>query len=152
MSKKQTVLGAAAAIVVVAGGLLLAQGPVLGPWNYQNRFTKIKGFVATYLDLTQAQKTQAQQLFDSSRKAAEPIVAELKQGRDAMREAVKAGDEQKIDQLSQAQGVLAGRLIAIHTKAIAEFYQTLTPDQKVKAEKLQGQMRGMFLNHMGPHM
>lgn len=143
MSIRQIILGAAA-VIVVAGGLLLAQGPGLGRGMHQHRFEKMQEFVATYLDLSESQKTEAERIFAAARETAKPVKEQLRQQREAVLNAVKAGDQERIERLSQSTGAMVGRLMAIHTKAASEFYLTLTAEQKAKAEKLPGQLRGML--------
>jgi Spy/CpxP family protein refolding chaperone len=140
MQFKQNLIRAAA-VLVVTGGLLLAQGPGFGAGGFGG-FGRMHGMMATYLDLTDAQKTQAKSIFDAAKQSAQPLADQMKQGRDAMRDAVKADDAQKIQQLSQAQGVLAGKLMAIRAGALADVYKILTPEQKEKADKLYTQMQG----------
>lgn len=143
MSLKQIFIGVAA-LVVVAGGLLLAQGTGLGRGKHANRLDRMKEFVATYLDLSEGQKAQAEQIFANARESAKPLVAEMRKDRESLVEAVKAGDGQAIERISQSGGALMGRVMSIHGKAAAEFYKTLTAEQKAKAEKLHGQFRGMW--------
>jgi Spy/CpxP family protein refolding chaperone len=103
--------------------------------------------MAQHLNLTEAQKQRGKEIFEAARQDAQPVAQELRQARTALRDAVKAGrTEFEIEQLAAKQGELAGKLAAIHTKAAAKFYATLTPEQKQKADEL----RGMFQERMGP--
>jgi periplasmic protein CpxP/Spy len=96
--------------------------------------------IATALDLTDAQKAQAKTIFEAARTQAQPLTQQLKQGHQSMAAAVKANDAAQIQSLATAQGSLMGQVAAIHGKAMAQFYQILTPDQKAKADTLHSQM------------
>jgi len=74
--------------------------------------------------------------------AAAPVREQLKQMRQAMHAAVTSGTEQQIERIAQAQGALMAKAIVIHSKAMQEFYALLTPEQKQKAEKMRGLLRG----------
>jgi Spy/CpxP family protein refolding chaperone len=54
--------------------------------------------------------------------------------------ALKANDTAAIERLSAKQGQLRGQLTAARTEAMAKFYQTLTPEQKTKADQLHQHM------------
>ena len=83
------------------------------------------------LNLTDAQKQQAQSIFDAERQAAEPIRTQLETARAALNDAAKknAGDAE-LDRLAQAEAPLLAQLEANHAKAFAKFYAILTPEQK----------------------
>ncbi len=138
-----------AAVAAVAGSLLLAQGPGPGRGNHpggQRGF----GMLGTALDLTDTQKEQAKAIFDAARQSAQPIQDQLKQGHEALANAVKTGkSDAEIDQLSSSLAPLLAQSTAIHTKAFAKVYAILTPEQKEKADKLHGQMHGMFQGRFG---
>ena len=94
------------------------------------------------LNLTEPQKQQAQTIFQHARQSAEPVRQELKQNREKLRAAAKMGNnETEIQRLAAEQGRLLGKLIAIRAEASAKFYQTLTPEQRVKADQMHDQFR-----------
>ena len=127
-------LTVAAASLAVAG-MLLAQGP--GTAGRSARGARGRQFLATYLDLTDSQKTQVKAVFDAARTQAKPVLAQLKQGRAALGDAVKAGKpDAELDALAAQQGALMGQLAAIRAKAFAKIYPLLTPDQKDKLDHL----------------
>jgi hypothetical protein len=116
-------------------------------------------FVATYLNLNDAQKQTVQAVLQNAKAQAEPIAAQLKTGHEEMSAAIKAGkSDAELTQIATAQGNLMGQLAAIHAKAMSKVYAQLTPDQKVKAEQLiehfQGAMQqhfpGMMMHHPAP--
>jgi Spy/CpxP family protein refolding chaperone len=131
-------------------------GQQRGPWGQGQRRGQMMtpeqrlDRLATELNLTPQQRTQAQNLMNQARQQSEPIVAQLKQIRQQLATAVKTNNTADIDKLSANQGVLIGQLTAIHTKAMAQGYAMLTPEQKQKADQLQLQHFGMM--HGGPMM
>jgi protein CpxP len=85
------------------------------------------------LNLTDAQKEQAKQIFADARKSSESVHSQLSQNKQALSAAVKSGaSEAQIDKLSNDMAPLLAQTTAIHTKAFAKFYALLTPEQKDK--------------------
>jgi Spy/CpxP family protein refolding chaperone len=85
------------------------------------------------LNLTDAQKEQARAIFSQSREASKPLFDQIRQNRQALAAAVKAGaPDAEIDKLASNLGPLMAQQSAIRAKAFAKFYATLTQDQKDK--------------------
>ena len=93
------------------------------------------------LALTPAQKTQAKQIFQQTKTANQPVRQQLQQNRQAMADAVKANDVSKIHMLAQTQANLQSQLTASRAEGMAKFYQTLTPEQKAKADQMQQNLK-----------
>jgi periplasmic protein CpxP/Spy len=93
------------------------------------------------LNLTDAQKAQAKTIFQGEREKAKPLVEQLRQDRQAMREAVKTNDTARIHSLAAKEGKTRGELSALRSEAQAKFYATLTPEQRTKADQLHQQAR-----------
>ena len=127
-------LFAGLAVAVVGAGSLLAAQPARRHGGFMN-------VMATYLNLTDAQKTQAQSIFQEARQSAKPIAMQLRDDRKALQTAAKAGSTDQIQQLAAAEGAGIGKLAAIRASAFAKMYKTLTPDQQQKLDALQ-QARG----------
>ena len=94
-------------------------------------------FLASYLNLTPAQQTQAKSIFQGARQSGQPIRQQLKQTRQSLRAAVQANDAAQIQQLAASEGGEMGQLAAIRGTAMAKVYQMLTPDQQQKLASLQ---------------
>jgi Spy/CpxP family protein refolding chaperone len=96
------------------------------------------------LNLTDAQKEQARSIFTAARQSSEPVRAQLRQSKQALAAAVKAGaSSAQIDQLSNSMGPLLAQAAAIHAKAFSQFYSILTPDQKSTLDnRMQNRSRG----------
>ncbi len=91
--------------------------------------------LSTRLNLTADQQQQAKAIFQQSREQMKSLRPQLQQERQAISAAVKAGNEQQIDQILQQNAQLNAQARAIHAKAMAKFYQILTPDQKTKFDQ-----------------
>jgi Spy/CpxP family protein refolding chaperone len=106
----------------------------------QKRFDRM----ASHLNLTEAQKTQARGFLQEARSSAKELGPQLKQNHQALAAAVKANNTADIERLSAEQGRLMGKMMAIHSEAFAKIYQTLTPDQRAKADQMHEHFRGMM--------
>jgi Spy/CpxP family protein refolding chaperone len=148
MTKRLVKFAMAGALVA---GLALAQTPqaAAGPAQAGPAGkVKAKGLRGTVrhrmmkaLNLTPAQKEQAKQIFQQSKKANEPLRAQMQQNRQALAAAIKANDVGQIRQLTQVQGNLRGQMMASRSEGMAKFYGTLTPDQKAKADQIQQKVK-----------
>jgi Spy/CpxP family protein refolding chaperone len=151
MRKNLTIFFTAAALAV---GVIYAQTAGPGPQGRRHGMQhRGPAAMAQHLNLTDAQKETAKAAFEQARQAAQPIQEQLKQNRQLLADAVKAGKSQaEIQQISANQGVLMGQLIAIRTEAQAKVYATLTPEQRQKADEMRERMRNRFGRGMGPRM
>ena len=141
-----------AIFAALAAGMAFAQAPTAPaqPASSYEPFARraaVRHRLLEELNLTDAQSEQAQSIFQQAKQSARPVRQQLKQNREALAAAVKANDAAQIRQLSQAEGNLMGQLIAVRAEAKAKFYNTLTPEQKAKAD----QMHQMIRQRMGQH-
>jgi Spy/CpxP family protein refolding chaperone len=101
--------------------------------------------IAQALNLTDAQKQQAQAIIQQTRQTVQPLRQQSKQNRQALMAAIQAGKgDVEIHQLALTQGNLAGQLVAARAEALAKFYGTLTPEQRAKAVQMRQQVRQMI--------
>jgi len=108
-------------------------------------------YLAGYLSLTDAQKTQAQAIFDAAATATETARGQADSARTALTTAIKANaSEAELDRLSAAIGVNHGQITAIQAKAQAKFYALLTTEQKAKYDARGGMGAGMGGGPRGP--
>jgi periplasmic protein CpxP/Spy len=139
-----------ASIAALAGGMALAQTPAPGPAPnppaaHQNFARQRRERLAQKLNLTEAQKQQAKAIFENARMTAKPVREQLKENRQALVTAAKAGNNNAtIQQLAAKQGNLLGKMVAIRTEAFGRFYQLLTPEQRAKAGQMHHQWRQRF--------
>jgi periplasmic protein CpxP/Spy len=142
---KRTLLTVGAA-AVMAAGLVFSQTVSPAPTDpgtaphHQMRHNRMAR-MAQQLNLTDAQKEQAKAIFAEARQASQPVRDQLKQNREALSAAVKAGNTQQIQQLSATQGSLMGQLTAIRTEAMAKFYAGLSAGQRSKADQMHQQFK-----------
>ncbi len=119
----------------LTAGLALAQGPRGGqmggtPPDPQAMIQMRVNFLASRLNLTDAQKTQATTIFTNAYNAGQSVRSSLQSNQQSMLNAVKKNDTAMIDQLAVTEGTLHGQLTAIQMKAEAAFYAILTADQQ----------------------
>jgi len=101
--------------------------------------------IAQALNLTDAQKQQAQAIVQQTKQTVQPLKQQAKQNRQALMAAIKAGKgDVEIHQLALTQGNLAGQLVAARAEALAKLYATLTPEQRAKADLMGQKLRQMF--------
>ncbi len=87
------------------------------------------------LNLTADQQQQAKAIFQQARQQRMALAPKLKDEHQAMSAAVKSDNEQQIDQILQNNASLNAQARAIHAKAMAKFYQILTPEQKAQFDQ-----------------
>jgi Spy/CpxP family protein refolding chaperone len=104
------------------------------------------------LNLTPEQQQQVKTIFGDARQKAQPIRQEMQQNREALHAAVKANNTAEIERLSAQQGNLKGKTLAIRSEAMAKFYATLTPEQRVKADQMHQQMQSRMRQRMQERM
>ena len=107
--------------------------------------------LAARLHLTAAQKQQARSIFAAARKSAQPVRAQIRQNKQALTEAVKSNSQADIDRISNSMAPLLAQASAIRSKAFAQFYATLTPDQKSKVDQRFSQRASGRRNWQGLH-
>lgn len=131
-----------AVVAALATGMALAQTPSTTPQPGNGKAAmgpraKVRRRVVQALNLTGEQKQQAQTIFQQARQSARPLAQELKQNRQALQAAVKAGNgDNEILQLSVSRGHILGQMTAVRTQALAKFYNNLTPDQRARAGEM----------------
>jgi Spy/CpxP family protein refolding chaperone len=143
-------------LLSVAGAGLLTFGTIVasaqaihhhGPMAaqaMQNRLTKLSAAV----NLTDAQKTAAQQIFAKAQESAKPLRQQLRQTHQALNEAVKAGKPASdLQAITSQQGAVMGQLAEIRAEAFSNFYAQLTPDQKAKAGQMRQSHNGRRFQH-----
>jgi Spy/CpxP family protein refolding chaperone len=105
----------------------------------------VRRHIAQALNLTDAQKQQAQAIIQQTRQTVQPLKQQAKQNRQALMAAINAGKgDVEIHQLVLTQGNLAGQLVVARAEALAKFYSMLTPEQRAKADLMRQQVRQMI--------
>jgi protein CpxP len=134
MKRNLTIFGA---VAVVAAGMLFAQTQIAPHNRGAGHGAFVHQRMMQALNLTDAQKEQAKAIFQQAKQSAQPIRAQLQQNRQALAAAAKTGNTAQIQQLANDEGRLLGQVIAVRTEAMSKFYNTLTPEQRAKADQLQ---------------
>jgi len=122
--------------VAVLGAVSLCAAQTSSPAG-GHRHGRMGAFLSSYLNLTPAQQTQSQSIFEEAQQSGQPIRDQLKQTRQALRAAVQANNTAQIQQLAASEGSQMGQLAAIRSTAMAKVYQILTPDQQQKLTALE---------------
>ncbi len=143
------------ATLAVAAGLLLAQ-----TGNTTPGATRAQTFldrIATYLNLTDTQKSQMQAILNTSLAQAKPLMQQMRQDHTAMETLIKSGAagadfDAQLQKLAADEGNLTSQLVTIRGKGLAQAWALLTPDQRTKASELRNLFRGMGPGMMGPGM
>jgi Spy/CpxP family protein refolding chaperone len=127
LSSKLSAWTAVAALGTVS---LFAQAPQQAPAQAQGRHKMAR--MATYLNLTSAQRAQARSIFREAHQSAMPVRQQLRETRQSLQAAIKSGNSDQIKQLAATEGNEKGELAAIRASAFAKLYPTLTPEQQQK--------------------
>jgi Spy/CpxP family protein refolding chaperone len=125
-------------VMLLPAGLLVAQGPAPQPaaGNRPDFAQRRIDFLSTALSLTDAQKQQATEFFNTARQENQPLEESMKQARTTLVEAAESGEEAQLDQAAAKVGTLCGQMAAVRAKAFAKLYSVLTPEQRQKADQL----------------
>ena len=141
-----------AGAAVLAAAIALAQNAPAQNSPHSGRHSQAGSMLdrmAARLNLTDAQKQQAQSIFAEARKSAQPVRAQIRQNKQALAEAVKSDSQADIDRISNSMAPLLAQASAIRAKAFAQFYATLTPDQKSKVDQRLTQRASRMRNWQG---
>ena len=131
-------IGAWMAVAALGTASLFAQTPPTA--RHFQRQGQYGAVMAAALNLTDAQKSQMQSIFQDARQSAQPLRQQLKQTRQSLQAAVKAGNSEQIQQLAATEGTEMGQLAAIRASAHAKMFKMLTPEQQQKLSTLQASM------------
>jgi len=142
-------LAAAASLAQEPGGKLRPGAPNMGERRLS--LTEHLEHLTQVLDLTESQKGQARTIFEEAAQSAQPVQQELRQNREKLTAAAKAGNsDMEIEKLATQQGYLMGKLLSIHAMAMSKFYRILTPEQRAKADQTLEQFRQGVRPNSGP--
>src|SRR5215831_12320266 len=110
------------------------------------------GFYADYLDLTDAQRTQMKDILTKEKPTIQPLMQQLAQGRQQMRQLESADkfDEGQVRALATQQSQTMVELMVQKARIKSELVQLLTPDQKAKMAKLEARRQERFQRHLQP--
>ena len=124
---------------LLAAGMLVAQPPAPpagqrphmmgrgpgGPRDFETRLTQNLG-------LSAEQQNKVHTIMAESRLSTQGTHQQMQTAQAALTDAIKAGDETRIDKASQDIANLQQQQTAMHARSMAKIYATLTADQKTK--------------------
>lgn len=92
------------------------------------------GFMAHYLDLTDAQKDQAKQIMTNEKTTLRPLMQQMRQNRAQERQLIEAAnfDQSQAAAFAAQQSQTMTQLTVERLRMQSQIYQILTPDQKTK--------------------
>ena len=130
---------AIAIILALAVSSALAQQTAPPPGDHlQHHFA----MMTKHLELTEAQQQQATTLFNNMVTAQKTIQNNMKAAHESLAAAIKANNAGAIDQAAATIGNLTTQQISNHAKAMAAFFQILTPEQQAKFTEMQNEHGG----------
>ena len=140
--------------IVVAGTLAAQQSTQPGSnqnysnQRYSNQTQATKGpdyiseHLAKELNLTPDQQTKVRAIFADTHQRAQALEPKMREEREALKMAVKTGNDREIDHVLQQNAQLNADFQAMHVKAMAKVYAMLTSEQKIKFDQLDSEWFG----------
>src|SRR5258708_37462199 len=130
-----------AGLGALATGMIFAQSGPQGPAQTAPRARKAARAhagkrLANYLNLTPEQRAQVKQIMAGARQEGAPLRQQMRQNRQALAAAIKAGNDAQIDQITRTEAPAMAQLAGIRAHAKEKIYATLTPEQKAKADQM----------------
>ena len=146
MKLTRTKILIAALTLTLLGAVAVAQGHMHGggmPGDHMLRF------MTDYLDLTDAQQTQAKDILDKGKASMEPLFQQMGQTHSDIAQVVHSGsfDEAKVRALAAQQSQAMQEMIVQKARIDSQLFQILTPDQKAKMLKHEAQHEHRFMKH-----
>ena len=145
---KKVVVGIIAVAVIATGVLLIfsqrAGGKRMGhgPGHGGER---VAGMLRE-LDLSDEQKTQVKEIFDSSKERTEPIREAMKANREKLEQATANGafDEAAVTALANEGASLSAQATVARFRVKSQVFAVLTDEQKAKAVEMGKEFKGHF--------
>jgi protein CpxP len=150
---KKITLGIVVFVVIVAGGIF-----ALGHKGRKDAQPHMGGFenggfdrIARDLNLSDEQKAQAKQVFEDSKSRVEPLMKQLRENRQQVKDLGTDGvfDEQKVQEIADAQANLMKQMFIEKEKGKAQLFAILTPEQREQAKQKINDFEGRFKDHGG---
>ncbi|HTM12897.1 MAG TPA: periplasmic heavy metal sensor [Bryobacteraceae bacterium] len=126
------------AITLMLGAALLAQPPA----GMRDRGQRFENMLTRSLSLNATQQGQVHTILADAQVQSSAIRDQLKPLRTSLLAAIKANDSAQIESLHQQISPLQQQLDVIHSKAAAQIYAALSPDQQTKVGNAIGMLMG----------
>ena len=127
-----------AAIAVLVGAALLAQPPA----GRRDPGQRLENMLTRSLGLDATQQGKVHTILADAQLSSQTLRDQLKPLRTSLLAAIKANDTAQIEALHQQISPLQQQLDVIHSKASAQIYASLSPDQKTKVGNAIGMLMG----------
>jgi periplasmic protein CpxP/Spy len=104
-------------------------------------------------DLSDTQRTQMKQIFESSKPAMKPLFLQERQNHQAMMQLITSGtfDEAKAQAIANQSAQTHAQLEMEHARVTSQAYQVLTPEQKTELSELMAKHQQRMEEHMRQH-
>ena len=139
-----------AAMTLLMGAALLAQPPA----GMHDPGQRLENMLTRTLNLNATQQGQVHTILADAQVQSQGIHDQLKPLRTGLLAAIKANDSAQIAALHQQISPLQEQLDVIHSKAAAQIYADLSPDQQTKVGNAIGMLMGggfgPGMHHGGP--
>jgi periplasmic protein CpxP/Spy len=106
--------------------------------------------IANELGMNEEQKTQAKSVIEASKERVKPLMEQMKQSRETVKDLGTDGnfDEAKVNEIANQQSETMKQLFIEKEKTKAQLFAILTPEQREKAKAMQDKfaekMKGRF--------
>ena len=150
-----------ATVAAIAAGMMIPQAAPAEEKGYHlgdvDRQARRRGFgydpdmMRAKLDLNRTQNGQANYIFHQTDKRNEPLKASLEENGKALHKAFDQNNYSAIRSLTDKQNWLMNKMVANYADAKIQFYRILTPEQRVKADKLNSDYRRHIEGRDRPH-
>ncbi len=134
------------AVTGAFGSVAYAAGRDHGPGRFLAGFFVKR--MAAELNLTEDQQAQIRQILEAERAAVEPLMKQLKAGRDQLRTLGADGffNEAQVRVIAQQQAQAMTELIVSKERAKARIAAVLTPEQRERAKQIMERFRQRMQN------
>jgi protein CpxP len=159
MKNKRLIWVAIAALAVVLGGAAVAQKTMHEMRHHEMGFEgpfagRFLGFMADYLDLSDAQQAQIKTILQNEKPNFDPLVQNLMQAHHDIEAATDAGTLDQTQALSiiEAHKDAFAQLLVEKAKTQAQIMAVLTPDQQAQLKKLRDRHEQRMQKMMQEHI
>jgi Spy/CpxP family protein refolding chaperone len=125
-------------ITLMTGAALLAQPPA----GRRDPSQRLENMLTRSLSLNATQQGQVHTILADAQIQSQTVRDQLKPLRISLLAAIKADDSAQIESLHQQISPLQQQLDVIHSKATAQIYAALSPDQQTKVGNAIGMLMG----------
>ena len=114
--------------------------------NREQFMQRIFDRVATKLNMSDEQKTQAQAILEDAKTRVEPLMAKIKQNHEASKDLGTDGvfNAEKTQQLANEQAEVMKQLFVEKEKTKAQLFAVLSDDQRQQAKKMMDEFSNRF--------